>query len=131
MGKILNKEGKLEVRAEITTNWERQVHQNQTWTDKDLFQGILTELQNLREEVKDVKSQLGDTKRIKTESGGPDCSKCYTSLKPPSVIYQCVGGHLVCKHCFDTLTHDQCLVCNGRFSGRATGLENYLENYQF
>jgi len=128
--RILNKDGKLEVSTQITTNWERKVNQNQSWTDKDLLQGILLELQNLRAEVKDVRAQLED-KRVKEkqtleDARSPVCGKCSGSLKPPTMIYQCTLGHLVCKDCFDNLQDNQCQHCPERVIGRATGLETYL-----
>ena len=48
---VLNREGKLEVRAEVTTNWERRVDHVQSLTSADLLQGILAELNTLRQEM--------------------------------------------------------------------------------
>ena len=50
-GGVLNREGKLEVRAEVTTNWERRVDHVQSLTSADLLQGILAELNTLRQEM--------------------------------------------------------------------------------
>ena len=50
-GGVLNREGKLEVRAEVTTNWERRVDHVQSLTSAALLQGILAELNTLRQEM--------------------------------------------------------------------------------
>jgi len=146
---ILNKEGKLEVRAEITTNWERKVDPTQALTNSDLLQGVLYELRHLREEMAGVQARLkkgvdcsvcwgrdragvharlDSPVHIKPEKG-VDCSVCWGPLTPPAEILQCVGGHVFCGGCYDRLEEDRCTVCQGNLAGRATGLENYLKNH--
>jgi len=125
---ILNKEGKLEVRAEITTNWERKVDPTQALTNSDLLQGVLYELRHLRQEMAGVQARLDSQGHIKQEKG-VDCSVCWGPLTPPAEILQCVGGHVFCGGCYDRLEEDRCTVCQGNLAGRATGLENYLKNH--
>jgi len=123
---ILNREGKLEVRAEVTTNWERKVDQVQAMTSTDLLQGVLQELRGLRKEVTKMEARMSN--RVQQETAWPQCIKCWESLSPPSAIYQCLGGHVICEECHGRAGQEKCPSCNVSFGGRATALESYLRS---
>jgi len=123
--KILNREGKLEVRAEVTTNWERKVDQAQSMTNTDLLQGVLRELSGLRKEMMRMEARMN--KQVLQETTWPQCTKCWESLRPPSAIYQCDGGHVICEDCHEGAA-EKCPSCNVSFGGRATALESYLRS---
>lgn len=129
--KILNREGKMEVRAEVTTNWERKVDQAQSMTSTDLLQGVLRELSGLRKEMMRMEARMN--KQVQQETTWPQCTKCWESLKPPSAIYQCDGGHVICEDCHEGAAEkcekcEKCPSCSVSLGGRATALESYLRS---
>ena len=123
---ILNREGKLEVRAEVTTNWERKVDQAQSLTSTDLLQGVLQELRGLRKEMMKMEARMNN--QVQQETVWPQCTKCWESLRPPNAIFQCLGGHVICEGCHESAGQGKCPSCNISLGGRATALESYLRS---
>jgi len=58
----------------------------------------------------------------------PSCPVCLVPMAPPTSIYQCAGGHLVCGPCRDKLHVTTCRTCLGEYVGRAEGMEHYLHS---
>eukprot|EP00092_Neocalanus_flemingeri_P025016 GFUD01027128.1.p1 GENE.GFUD01027128.1~~GFUD01027128.1.p1 ORF type:complete len:277 (-),score=73.75 GFUD01027128.1:72-902(-) len=62
----------------------------------------------------------------KTSLPGPECPVCFEEMKPPTRIIQCREGHLICQECKEKPQVVICPTCKQEFTGRATGMENYL-----
>ena len=95
---VLNGDGKLEVRAELTVNWERKVDSIQSLTTTDLLHGVILELKKLKENI------VGRSSRNSSpgfDVQKPNCSQCWETPGPGCVLYQCMLGHIVCKRCYD------------------------------
>ena len=91
---VLNRDGKLEVRAEISVNWERQVDSYQSLSTTDLLHGVLAELRN-------IKTQLAAAGQ--TGVSWPACTSCWQHIKPPGTMFQCQTGHVMCKQCIEKI----------------------------
>jgi len=136
---VLNREGKLEARVDITTNWERKVEKDlsQSFKNSDLLQGILQEMRKLREDIAGVHVRLDCyEQRSQPEVAWPRCVNCGGCLRPPfsstNTIQQCLAGHLSCELCLLNLKENPCALCKDTdgysYAGRAVGLESYLNS---
>jgi len=120
---VVNKAGKLEVRAEITVNWERKVDNIQSLTTSDLLHGVIMELQKLKENI------VGRSSRNSSpgfDVSKPSCSQCWKTPGTGCVLYQCVSGHIVCKTCYEG-AKNVCGKCGEKMVGRAFAMEKFLE----
>ena len=95
---MVNQDGKLEVRAQITVNWERKVDGIQSLTTSDLLHGVIMELGKLKEQI------VGRSSRNSSpglDASKPSCSLCWETPGSGAFLYQCVSGHIVCQRCYD------------------------------
>jgi len=122
---VLNGDGKLEVRAELTVNWERKVDSIQSLTTSDLLHGVILELKKLKENI------VGRSSRNSSpgfDVQKPSCSQCWETLGPGCVLYQCMLGHIVCKRCYDRDgDKNVCGKCDEKLVGRAFAMEKFVE----
>ena len=51
----------------------------------------------------------------------PDCPVCLEEMKPPTQIFNCRNGHLICADCRPRLSI--CTNCRAEYTGRATAVE--------
>ena len=56
----------------------------------------------------------------------PVCSVCQQAMHPPTEIYNCYNGHLVCATCKDKVT--TCSICCQAIMGRATAMEQMIRS---
>ena len=102
---VLNREGKLEARVDITTNWERKIENDlsQSFKNSELLQGVLQEIRRLREDMASVHARLDYDQRSQSEINWPRCVNCGLCMRGPfsntNTIQQCLAGHLSCELC--------------------------------
>jgi len=58
----------------------------------------------------------------------PECPVCFNEMVPPTRIFQCRDGHLVCETCKLGLAPCICPECRQEVIGRATGVEKLLRS---
>lgn len=58
----------------------------------------------------------------------PECPVCFNEMVPPTRIFQCRDGHLVCETCKLGLAPSICPECRQEVIGRATGVEKLLRS---
>ena len=97
-----------ELRKLIRKDEENLAKENQTNTSQK---------QSLQHEI-----QTHVTSR--TPASVPECPICLESLYPPTRLYNCPEGHVVCWECRPKVTI--CSLCREPFQGRATAMEQYL-----
>eukprot|EP00092_Neocalanus_flemingeri_P005041 GFUD01005421.1.p1 GENE.GFUD01005421.1~~GFUD01005421.1.p1 ORF type:complete len:233 (-),score=59.50 GFUD01005421.1:213-911(-) len=56
----------------------------------------------------------------------PECPVCFEPFTPPTRIFQCANGHLLCEQCQDKPELTVCPSCKNVFIGRATAMEQFL-----
>jgi len=61
----------------------------------------------------------------------PDCPVCLEQMAPPTNIFQCTNGHLLCAQCRLSLDPCICPRCRSEITGRATDMEHFLRSYHF
>jgi len=59
----------------------------------------------------------------------PECPVCFNEMVPPTRIFQCRDGHLVCETCKVGLAPCICPECRQEVTGRATGVEKLLRSF--
>jgi len=116
-----------------------------------LWEEVLSDCKNWKEEVSDLKSMIEtletnmkskieslETNKIskleilenpytkKASLQCPDCPICFNEMRPPTRIAQCRTGHLICQECRDRPEVKHCPICRMNFTGRAVGMETYL-----
>lgn len=98
--------------------------------------------ENERQEALMVAKHEGEEKAIKkaaeleAERSGaearrpqiPECPVCLEEMVPPTRIFQCGNGHLVCETCKNGLRPCICPECRQNIIGRATAMENLLRS---
>jgi len=60
----------------------------------------------------------------------PECPVCLEEMAPPTRIFQCRNGHLLCETCKIGLNPCICPKCRQEMTGRATDMENFLRSLQ-
>jgi len=65
-----------------------------------------------------------------TQPQVPECPVCLEEMAPPTRIFQCTNGHLVCETCKTDLRPCICPKCRQEMAGRATGMELFLRSFQ-
>merc|ERR1712107_657328 len=58
----------------------------------------------------------------------PECPVCLEEMGPPTNIFQCTNGHLVCAPCRSSLEAAICPRCRSDITGRATDMEQFLRS---
>jgi len=58
----------------------------------------------------------------------PVCPVCLEEMIPPTRIFQCRNGHLVCETCKSGLKPCICPKCRQEMTGRATDMEDFLRS---
>jgi len=58
----------------------------------------------------------------------PECPVCLEEMIPPTRIFQCRNGHLVCETCKSGLKPCICPKCRQEMTGRATDMEDFLRS---
>jgi len=74
-----------------------------------------------------------EAKRIGVEARRPQipaCPVCLEEMVPPTRIFQCGNGHLVCETCKNGLRPCICPECRQDIIGRATAMEALLRSLQ-
>merc|ERR1712203_971898 len=61
----------------------------------------------------------------------PECPVCLEEMTPPTRIFQCRNGHLVCETCKSGLRPCICPRCRQEMTGRATDMEDFLRCNKF
>ena len=54
----------------------------------------------------------------------PECPACMEEMKPPTQLFTCRNGHLICSVCRPRLSI--CTTCREEYTGRATAVEQML-----
>merc|ERR1711934_533218 len=60
----------------------------------------------------------------------PECPVCLEEMAPPTRIFQCRNGHLICEPCKTGLRPCICPKCRQEMTGRATDTEAILRSFQ-
>merc|ERR1712223_1907786 len=60
----------------------------------------------------------------------PECPVCLEEMAPPTRIFQCRNGHLICETCKSGLNPCICPKCRQEVTGRATDMEAFLRSLQ-
>jgi len=60
----------------------------------------------------------------------PECPVCLEEMVPPTRIFQCRNGHLICETCKSGLSPCICPKCRQEVTGRATDMEAFLRSLQ-
>jgi len=60
----------------------------------------------------------------------PECPVCFEEMAPPTRIFQCRNGHLICETCKTGLNPCICPKCRQEMTGRATDMEAFLRSLQ-
>jgi len=58
----------------------------------------------------------------------PECPVCFERMAPPTRIFQCRNGHLVCEACRSQLSPCICPRCREGIVGRATDTEDMIRS---
>ena len=57
----------------------------------------------------------------------PECPVCLEEMRPPTKIFNCHNGHLVCEVCRPKVIDDMCITCRTvKYMGRATAVEQMI-----
>ena len=57
----------------------------------------------------------------------PECPICLEEMRPPTQIFNCNNGHLVCGECRPKVINDMCTTCRTvKYMGRATAVEQMI-----
>merc|ERR1719318_1607486 len=83
-------------------------------------------IMKLKIQKKELKKQLSKLSAKPKILPCPECPVCSDSMRPPTRILQCIGGHLVCEKCARQVDRFICPTCDQEFSGRATAMEQFL-----
>jgi len=83
-------------------------------------------IMKLKIQKKELKKQLSKLTAKPKILPCPECPVCSDSMRPPTRILQCIGGHLVCEKCARQVDRFICPTCDQEFSGRATAMEQFL-----
>eukprot|EP00092_Neocalanus_flemingeri_P000164 GFUD01000175.1.p1 GENE.GFUD01000175.1~~GFUD01000175.1.p1 ORF type:complete len:249 (+),score=60.36 GFUD01000175.1:56-802(+) len=67
---------------------------------------------------------IEDRKLAKLLKSHFKCPICDDLMSPPSSIYQCEDGHILCQHCKTNPDIKECPECLGEVAGRNTTMEN-------
>ena len=59
----------------------------------------------------------------------PECPICLEEMKPPTQIFNCNNGHLVCGGCRPKVIDNMCSTCRTvKYTGRATAVEQMISD---
>ena len=99
---------------------------------EDEFKPMTDIFHKIREELNDIhyahhNQIMKAINENQTTLKPPECPICLETMGPPTKIYQCSNGHLVCGNCKPSLV--TCSFCRKGFMGRATGMEQYLRSF--
>eukprot|EP00092_Neocalanus_flemingeri_P001809 GFUD01001928.1.p1 GENE.GFUD01001928.1~~GFUD01001928.1.p1 ORF type:complete len:376 (-),score=96.30 GFUD01001928.1:148-1275(-) len=90
--------------------------------EKEENQNIQSANKNKRDYIeKKIQSQLFQTP---PSPNIPECPVCLDKLEPPTRIFTCPNGHLICGDCKTQV--DICTNCRESYMGRATAVEQML-----
>eukprot|EP00092_Neocalanus_flemingeri_P003912 GFUD01004212.1.p1 GENE.GFUD01004212.1~~GFUD01004212.1.p1 ORF type:complete len:389 (+),score=57.51 GFUD01004212.1:28-1194(+) len=70
--------------------------------------------------------RLNTLTELKTTHPSPECPVCLEDMPPPTQIFHCLNGHLVCGTCRPSL--GTCSFCRKDYMGRAIGMEQFLRS---
>jgi len=59
-----------------------------------------------------------------------ECPVCFEEMAPPTRIFQCRNGHLICEPCKTDLNPCICPKCRQEMTGRATDTETIIRSFQ-
>jgi len=90
------------------------------------------EIENKKKELADHKTKATKGKNESVASGSkanekliPECPVCMDEMRPPTRIYSCGNGHLICEECKPGL--GTCATCRtGLYTTRATAMEQLV-----
>jgi len=120
--KTLLEEDLAKKERELEEKYKKDLKELQTISklEIEMKEKRLTELREKGEEERmKLKESLGfDGSLI------PECPVCLDRMTAPRQIYNCSEGHLVCGDCRPRIR--RCAVCRGRYTGRATAMEQVV-----
>ena len=100
-------------RANKYANTLEKMHENQKM-----------EMRNL--EQRHRQDRLKAISEMKAQHPILECPICLEDMAPPTQIFQCQNGHLVCGTCQPRLS--TCSCCKREFMGRAIGMEQFIRS---
>ena len=57
----------------------------------------------------------------------PECPVCLEEMNPPTEIFNCRNGHLICGECRPNVANNMCTTCRVvEYTGRATAVEQMI-----
>ena len=85
--------------------------------------------ENQKKEIRDLEQRhrqdrLEAISEMKAQHPTLECPICLEDMAPPTQIFQCQSGHLVCGTCHPRLS--TCSCCKREFMGRAIGMEQFI-----
>ena len=83
---------------------------------------------SLKEEENTGKVETDEKKRMEEDESTPACPVCFELLLPPTHVYQCGRGHLLCGACKPNLQECPSRCGQPLLPHRATGMEAHLRN---
>jgi len=92
-----------------------------------------------REDIKDDCRMKGKIKKtgseeeivassVRPRSIIPECPVCLEEMRPPTQIFNCRNGHLICKKCRPKV--NKCTHCRVEYTGRATAVEQMIRDME-
>ena len=87
--------------------------------------------ENQKKEMRDLEQRhrqdrLKAISEMKAQHPTLECPICLEDMAPPTQIFQCQSGHLVCGTCHPRLS--TCSCCKRKFMGRAIGMEQFIRS---
>jgi len=101
---------------------------------KDLRTRFEKEMENLDDKITKNKRKRSDLERALQSRmkfaripKTPECPICLEEMRPPTQIFNCNNGHLVCGECRPKVINDMCTTCRTvKYMGRATAVEQMI-----
>ena len=103
---------------------------------EDLIKKYKDEAENLDEQIVknkrkryDLEKAMCSRLKLPCTSKTPECPVCLEEMKPPTQIFHCHNGHLVCAECRPKVINDMCITCRAvKYIGRATAVEQMIRD---
>ena len=105
-------------RAEMTRSKEEQNKEIDDF-ERDFIMKI-----NKKKDLVTKLQHLIDPAASAPTPSAPECPVCMENMTPPTRIYNCPNGHLVCAACKPKVS--LCTICRKDYMGRATAMEQLL-----
>jgi len=97
---------------------------------KDEVEGLNKKIAKNKRKINDLEKAMQSRLEFPRGPKVPECPVCLEEMSPPTEIFSCRNGHLVCGECKPKLTANadsMCTTCRTvKYMGRATAVEQMI-----